>query len=77
MKIEIFFVTFEMLMPKKRCYKEGAQHVFDFHCGSHSQMFSYHHVTYIFSNGSLDIWLPQKSSDRSNVLFADFENSRS
>lgn len=40
-------------------------------------MFSYHHVTYFCSNLSLDIQLPQKSSDRSDVLCADFENSKS
>lgn len=68
-----------MLVPKKRCYKEGVQHVFDtfLHCCSLSQMFSCHHVTHFCSNLSLDIQLPQKSSNRSDVLFADFENSKS
>lgn len=40
---------------KDRCYKEGAQHVFDtfLRCCSHWQMFSYHHVTYFCSDLSL------------------------
>lgn len=59
------------LCLKGRCYKEGAQHAFDtfLHCCSHSQMFSYHHVTYFCSNLSLGI-SPQKIANRSDVLLA-------